>query len=112
MRVTAGLVIANDPHGRYDASQPTEAGGMVNADVEELERRLDAGEWLTPGAAAKLLGIGRTKMHVMLDRGEIRSATKPGSKHRTCNPADVRRELDAYRARLAAAQQEPTPGEE
>lgn len=77
---------------------------MVNADVEELERRLDAGDWLTPGEAAKLLGVSRSKMHLLLKDGEIRSTTKPRSTHRICNPADVRRELDAARAARAAAE--------
>jgi hypothetical protein len=93
--VTGGAVIANVRTDRYDALQPTRAGNMVNADKEELERRLNAGEWLTPGEVAKLLGVGRTTMHDMLERGGvIRWTTKPASRHRICNPADVRRVLE------------------
>ncbi len=82
---------------------------MVNADVEDLRRRLDAGDWLTPGEVAKLLGVGRTKMHEMLKAGTIRWTTKPASRHRICNPADVRRELDAQAAARAAAEQDLPP---
>lgn len=80
---------------------------MVNADVTELERRLDADEWLTPGEVAKLLGVSRSKMHLMLKADEIRSMTKPASRHRICNPVDVRRQLTAIREARAAAEQEP-----
>lgn len=80
---------------------------MVNADVEDLKRRLDASEWLTPGEVAKLLGVGRTKMHEMLGKNVIRWTTKPASRHRICNPADVRRELEAQAAARAAAEQDP-----
>lgn len=71
---------------------------MVEAEREELERRLDAGEWLTPGEAAKLIGVSRSKMHLMLKAGDVRWKNKPRSRHRVVNPADVRRELDADRA--------------
>ncbi|GAA0739204.1 helix-turn-helix domain-containing protein [Dactylosporangium roseum] len=83
---------------------------MVNADAAGLERRLNAGEWLTPGEAAKLLGVSRSKMHLMLVKGQIRTVNKPASRHRTCNPADVRRELNALR-QAKAAQEEPGEGQ-
>lgn len=68
--------------------------------VEDLERRLAAGEWLRPGDVARLLGVARTSVVRMLnaDPPQIRYRLKPGTgRHRECHPDDVRRELDARR---------------
>lgn len=37
--------------------------------VDQLEQRLRAGEWLTAGLIAKVLGIGRTTFHDWLETG-------------------------------------------
>ncbi len=63
----------------------------------ELERRLDAGEWLRPGEVAVLLDIGRSTVHDMLKAGKISYRRKGGGIQRLCDPADVRRLLDESR---------------
>jgi excisionase family DNA binding protein len=67
---------------------------MVQVSAEELERRLAAGESLTPGEVATLLGRGysRTTVHRMLERGEI-GFTLTGGGRRLCDPDDVRKVL-------------------
>lgn len=64
--------------------------------MDEIEQRLDAGEWLRPGEVATLLDVSRTTVHGLLKRGEIRYRATPGGQRR-CNPEDVRRLLDAAR---------------
>lgn len=58
-----------------------------------LEERVKAGEWLRVGDAAKVLGIGRTKMHTLVSSGAIGYRTEPGSRYRQCNPKDIRKLL-------------------
>lgn len=67
-------------------------------DPAVLERRLDAGEWLSPGAVAVLLGVGRTTVHYRLEAGVIRYRLKGAGIQRLCNPEDVRRLLAEARA--------------
>jgi hypothetical protein len=68
---------------------------------DELERKLDAGEWLLPGEVAILLGVNRTTVHWMLaeqDPPAFRYRVRPGrGGYRELHPDDVRRELDARR---------------
>ncbi len=67
-------------------------------DTADLERRLDAGEWLLIGEVAALLGIGRATVHRMLVARTIRYRTRPGSgSYRECHPDDVRQRLAARR---------------
>lgn len=67
-------------------------------DTADLERRLNAGEWLLIGEVAAILGIGRATVHRMLVAGTIRHRTRPGSgSYRECHPGDVRAQLDARR---------------
>ena len=62
--------------------------------AEEIERRVRAGEWPTPGDVATLLDVGRKTVDRMLTAGLIRYRVKPGTgKHRECHPDDVLREL-------------------
>lgn len=90
-------VIAYDVNTRYDPVNPTRVGAMTGPDDHaDLERRVEAGEWLTPGAAARFLGVGRTKVHKLLGDGTIGYRVKPGSRHRVCNPADLRKLRDEY----------------
>jgi len=63
----------------------------------KLEQRLKQGEWLKTGAVAKLLGVGRTKVHTLVTRGVIGHRKVPGGVQRLCNPADVRRLLEESR---------------
>ncbi len=72
-------------------------------DPADLERRLEAGEWLTPGQVAAVLQIGRTTVHAMLRAKTIGHRKKPGlGQYRICNPADVKRLLAESRAETRA----------
>ncbi len=74
-------------------------------DPADLERRLEAGEWLTPGQVAAVLGVGRTNVHEMLTARTIGYRLKPGrGQYRECNPIDV--------LKLLAARREVHPAEE
>jgi hypothetical protein len=76
-------------------------------DPAKLEQRLNAGEWLRPGAVAALLGLSRNTAHRMLVAGKIGYRLTPGG-YRECDPADVRRLLDARR-RLHHGEPETPP---
>ncbi len=83
-------VIANDATDRYD--RRTRRGRKpVETDPEwqDLKRRVDRGEWLSPSEAAKFLGVSRTKIHTMLKAKELRHKTKVGSKHRVVDPVHL-----------------------
>lgn len=74
--------------------------GLMASTPEEIERRLDAGEWLRPGDVAILLGVSRKTVDRMLpdQSPTMRWRRKPGTgRHREVHPEDVRRELDARR---------------
>lgn len=67
------------------------------ASVAELEEKVRSGKWLTTGEMAKLLGIGRTKVHTLLTSGAIGHRKLPGAPmkpQRECNPEDVLRLLE------------------
>jgi hypothetical protein len=64
--------------------------------AEEIERRVRAGEWPTPGDVATLLSVGRKTVDRMLTARPplIRFRIKSGTgRHRECHPDDVLREL-------------------
>jgi hypothetical protein len=74
----------------------TAEAGSVGGTAEEIEERVKAGEWPTPGDVATLLDVGRKTVDRMLraDPPVIRYRVKPGTgQHRECNPEDVLREL-------------------
>lgn len=100
-------VIANDATDRYDRRNPTNRTPM-DRDPEwlALKGRLDRGEWLPPGDAAKLLQVSRTKVHTMLRNHELRHRTKVGSKHRVIDPTHLR-ELLAEADRVIGPDQDP-----
>ncbi|MGA3524138.1 helix-turn-helix domain-containing protein [Melissospora conviva] len=96
-------VIANSPPSRYAHPQLRLVGAgawMTDDGQADLEARVRAGEWLRTGEAAKLLGIGRTKMHTLCASGRIGVRRDPGAAKRPprrCNPADVLRLLEESR---------------
>lgn len=59
-------------------------------EVEDIEGRLSAGEWLRPGEVAALVGASRSTVHRWLAEGRLRYRSRPFSGHRTCDPQDVR----------------------
>ncbi|OKI47250.1 hypothetical protein A6A27_10400 [Micromonospora sp. CB01531] len=68
--------------------------------MEELERALDAGEWLRPADVAELLGVSKSTVVRMLnaDPPGLRFRRKAGTgRHREVHPEDVRRQLAARR---------------
>lgn len=69
---------------------------MPEANLAEIERKLDAGEWLGPGQVAALFNTSRTSVDRWLRSGRITYRRGPTGR-RELNPADVRRELDEYR---------------
>lgn len=86
------VVIENDATDVYDRRNRAKRT-LVDTDPEwqAIKARLDRGEWLSPGDAAKFLGISRTKVHLMLKNHELRHRTKVGSKHRVVDPAHLLR---------------------
>jgi excisionase family DNA binding protein len=91
-------VIAHTWRSRYSHPHRTKAGRMTS-DQERaaLEQRLEAGEWLLPGDAAKLLGLSRSTVTRYIRDGAIGHKRKPGSRYRLANPLDVRRLLEESR---------------
>jgi transposase len=71
---------------------------MAVDDPAELERRLDAGEWLSTGEVAALLDVSRGSVHNWIASGQIGWKPKGGGVQRLCNPADVRQRLQRARA--------------
>lgn len=72
---------------------------------DQIEARLNEGQWLIPGHVARLLGISRSTVVRMLtdEPPKIGSRLRGLSNdQRECDPADVRRLLakrrDSYRA--------------
>lgn len=65
-------------------------------DAAEIERRLNAGEWLTPGEVGVLFGRDRTTIHRWLQQGWARTRKSFGG-HRVTNPDDVQLRLTEWR---------------
>lgn len=71
--------------------------------VAEIEQQLRAGEWLSAGPVAAVLGVSRATVSVWLTEGHtagpdplpLRHSLK-GS-HRRCHPADVLAILERHR---------------
>ncbi|MEU0078490.1 hypothetical protein ABZY58_11390 [Micromonospora tulbaghiae] len=79
-------------------------------ELADLERRVRAGEWLKTGAVAKLLGMGRTKVHTLVKEGVIGHRKVPGAPvkpQRECNPKDVLRLLEERRRQYRGETDEP-----
>lgn len=70
---------------------------ITTMSAEEIEQRLDRGEWLLPGEVAKLLGINRStviRSYLLPDPPLIRYKRRAGrGGYRECHPEDVRRVL-------------------
>ena len=67
----------------------------LTLDRVDLERRLEAGEWLKPGAVAVLLGVTRKTVYNMCLDGRLKSTPHGGGKQRLIDPASVRARLSA-----------------
>lgn len=114
------VVIADPWNARYahHQIQRRKAGAMgddskaqrLRDERAELERRVRAGEWLKIGPAAKLLEVGRTTVHRMLDNEKIGYRWTPNRTQRECDPADVIRLLDERRERQVG-KSTPPPSE-
>lgn len=63
------------------------------AEVADVQRQLDAGVWLRPGAAAKLFGTDRWQIDDWIKAGKFRYRRTVGG-HREVHPEDVRALLD------------------
>lgn len=80
----------------------------MGSDSTDLQRRLDAGERLSPGEAAELLGIHRSTVDRMLKSGALAYYVKPGSgEHREVDPESLRAEL-ARRAERHGGEDQPS----
>lgn len=75
---------------------------------QQLEQRLQAGEELTPGEAAQLLGIGRTSIHRLLEAGAIAYTRTPGG-HRRLDPGSLLRAYEERRKRWGGTTPDPKP---
>jgi hypothetical protein len=98
-------VIANTGSGGYAHAKARRPRAVVMGEELEqvradLERRVRAGEWLKTGPVSVLLGMGRTKIHMLVKSGVIGHRKIPGATvkpQRECNPKDVLRLLDERR---------------
>ena len=72
---------------------------MVKDSPEEIERRLDAGEWLKAGAVATLLGVPEPTLYRWLNETppRIPYRRRGGVGQREFDPVVVRRMLDDSR---------------
>lgn len=94
--MTATL-IADGLNSLYAANTMPKKSDTTAEERAALEKRVKAGEWLRIGDAAKVLGVGRTKMHTLAASGVIGYRTEPHSRYRLCNPKDIRKLLDESR---------------
>lgn len=75
--------------------------------ADEIEQRLNRGEWLRPGEVALLLEVARSTVHNWLTRGRLRYRQRPVSGYRECHPEDVQQMLAQYRQQHPAADAGP-----
>jgi hypothetical protein len=108
-------VIANTENGGYAHRKfrRRRAGAMGDNrdEVAELEARVRAGEWLKTGPVAVLLGLGRTKVHMLVKQGVIGHRKIPGAPQkpqRECNPKDVLRLLEERRREFHGESEDPS----
>ena len=66
-------------------------------ELEVLEQRARAGEWLNIAEAALLLECDRKTIDRMIKSGKLRYRVRPGSGYRLPHPEDVLSVLDASR---------------
>lgn len=101
--------IADSWNGLYAATRMPKKSDTTPDERASLEQRVMAGEWLRVGDAAKVLGIGRTKMHTLVSRGAISYRLEPGSRYRQVNPADIKKLLDESRQEVRASDRPSAP---
>lgn len=97
MNALTAATIANSWDGLYAAITMPRKSDTTPDERAALEKRVEAGEWLRVGDAAKVLGIGRTKMHTLVSQGTVGHRLEPGSRYRQVNPKDIRRLLEEAR---------------
>jgi excisionase family DNA binding protein len=110
MNALTAAMIANGWDGLYAAITMARKSETTPDVQAALEKRVEAGEWLRVGDAAKVLGVGRTKMHMLVSEGKIGYRFEPGSKYRQCNPADIKRLLDDSRKEVRGEPGAPADG--
>jgi hypothetical protein len=64
---------------------------VVEYDLADLARRLEAGEWLLGGEVAALLQVSRSTISRRMADGTIGVRKRAGTTWQVCNPVDVRR---------------------
>lgn len=101
--------IANGWDGLYAAITMPRKSDATPDEQAALEKRVEAGEWLRIGDAAKVLGISRSKLDLLLRASKIGYRLEPGSKYRKCNPADIKRLLAESRQEIPSAAQADNP---
>lgn len=78
-------------------------GGRKRESADEVEARLQRGDWLTAGAVAILLGVDRGTVVNWIRKGrtptglQLRHRPNSLSGYRECDPADVAAILKAKR---------------
>src|SRR5262245_48724088 len=88
-------VIAHTWIGRYDhVTREREGDVATEQERAELEQRVRAGEWITPGDVAKLLDVSRSTASRLFVEGSIGFRKK--RRYRYGNPEDVLKVLAAY----------------
>jgi excisionase family DNA binding protein len=82
------------------------------SDRTDLQARLDAGDWLTAGEAAILLGAGRTTIHRLLTDGVLAYRVRTGTGgYREIDPESLRTELARREAVHRGTAEDPAPGD-
>lgn len=90
-------IIASSWHSRYDLATRWGGGEMATEQERtELQKRVQAGEWLTAGDIAKVLDVSRSTAHRLLADGVIGYRKK--RRYRYGNPEDVLKVLAEYTA--------------
>lgn len=104
----AAAAIANGLDGRYSALTMPRKSDTTPEQRAALEKQVLAGEWLRTGDAAKVLGISRSKVDLMIKASALGYRLEPGSRYRQVNPADIKKLLDESRREVRASDRPST----
>lgn len=99
-KVLTAATIANTWISLYSANTMSKKSDTTPEQRAALEERVRTGEWLRVGDAAKVLNIGRTKMHTLASRGVVGYRVEAGSQYRQINPQDILKLLTESRTEL------------